>query len=274
MASIDFNANNVKPDEGRGDPIPNAWYNMAAKELKLEPTSKGDGQKITGIFEVMDGIFKGRKVYHNFNWVNPSEQAQNIGRAQFSALCHATRILQVNDTQQLLNIPFKAKVKVTAAQGGFDAKNEITAFKDFNDQSAVNTAPASGVAPVSVGGAPAARPVPPPPAAAAPGTAPAWGSGQASAPAQPWAQAPAAAPVQAVPMASQVSAPAQVAPPGWIQVNGQWVQDPNFQAAPAVQNTVAPAQTPVTTSAPSQAAAPVLNATGQAVPPWLQNQAG
>lgn len=255
MAIINFDARAVAPDEGRTGPVPAAWYNFAATELKLEPTSAGTGMKLTGVFQILDGAHKGRKVYHNFNMQNPSEKAQEIGHKQFSALCHACRTLVVQDTNQLLNIPFKARVKVTPGDGQYEAKNEITAFKDINDVAATAAMAAAQAAPAALHLAPpaAAPAAPAAPAPAAPAAAQQW---QAPAAQQPW-QAPA---VQQAPNAQPVQqAPVQQAP-----VQQQPWQAPNAQPAPAA---AAPAPQPTIAQQP---AAVTAQADGQTLPPWMQ----
>lgn len=261
MAVINFNANNVTPDEGRGDPLPTGWYNMMVISSELKPTRDTMGTILAIVSQVVDGQYAGRKVYGNFNMKNNSEKAQEIGHKQFSALCHAVRVLMVQDTAQVHNIPYKAKVKLVPADGQFEAKNEITAYKDINDATA--GAPVAGV-PTSM---PPSRPMP-----SAPPGAPAFAPPQqaqaqapAQAPAAQW-QAPAAAqPWQApgAPAAPVQQAPVQpVAPP--VQQ-----QAPTWNPAPAAQ---APAPAPVAEQ-PAQVAAPVAPvAEGQAIPPWMQNQ--
>lgn len=270
MAQINFNAREVQPDEGRVGPIPAAWYSMAATELKLEPTKDGQGSKISAKFQVLEGTYKGSTVFHNFNWQNSSEKAQLIGRAQFSALCHAVRVLDVNTTEQLLNIPFKARVKVTPAvmENGaekYAAKNEISAFKDIND-AAANAAPVAADAPkapsipaMPIPSLPQAAPMAPPqvpaPAMAPP---PAW---QAPAAAQPWAQAPAIlARMQPQKIGAQPWAPAPAAVPNV----------PAQNPAPLVATPQPVANVSVPTPMIDQAA-PAAAPSGD-LPPWMQQQ--
>lgn len=247
MAQINFDARNVAPDEGRAGPIPTDWYNMALVESEYGPTEKSSAEapamKITAVFQVVDGQYKGRKIYHNFNMQNPSEKAEKIGRAQFSALCHAVNVLMCADTVQLHNIPLKGRVKlvpeVKDAVGNvqYEAKNEITAFKGYNDPSVqVGTATAAVKAPAAI--------APPPTAPTAPATQ--W---QQPAAQQPWEKPAEAAQVQAAP-----------------------------NVPPVAETTTAPVQTPGSTAAsspaPAPAPAPANPATaGQAPPPWM-NQGG
>lgn len=271
MAIINFDATQVKPDEGRTGPFPVGWYTFVAEKLDLEPTKDGNGTKINGVFRVIEGQFTGRKVFHNFNYVNASPQAQEIGRGQLSALSHATRILHVQDTAQLLNIPFKGRVKIKAAEGQYEAKNEMTAFKDVADPSAVNDVSVAGAIRQPVMPAmPQAQVAMPPPPAMPPMPAFAIPPQQAQAPVQQMGPPP-----QAPAMGLPVQPWEQAAP-----------QVPNVQQAAPVMTAppmAVPAQTQAPIAAPSQVAAPVpaeaapqvapQAAPGQIVPPWLQGTA-
>ena len=178
------------------------------------------------------------------NLQNPNPVAAEIGYKRLSAYCHATGVIQVQDSQQLHGIPFKARVSVrTDTTGQYDPSNEVKAVKHINEDTGTTAAPAAQQWQAA------------PPAQPAPAAAPAWTAApQQQAPAQ-WAppqqpapqQAP--APTAAAPWTQQPTtqaAPAAAQPP--------WVQQPAAQAAPPAQP--APAAAPVATPGPT--------------PPWAQ----
>lgn len=221
MAIINFNAAEVTPDAGRGDPIPEGWYNLMVDESEIKPTTNnattGNAYLVLR-FTVMDGANKGRKIFSNFNIKNDNPTAQEIAYKQLSAVAHAVGVLMVQDSQQLHGIPLKGRVKIK--KGGlkdannpqgekYDDSNEITMYKNINEPTpeiAVSkpavAAPAMGAFPAAAAAAApnpaqwapsAAAPAAAPPAAVAPPTfAPQpWANGTAQAPA-PAATAPAA----------------------------------------------------------------------------------
>ena len=183
MAHLGFDATQVQPDSGQLDPVPAGWYIVSVDESELKPTSDGLGARLAVRFSILEGQFANRKIYTGFNIRNANPVAQEIAFKQLSALAHAVGVLQVQDSQQLHNIPLKVRVKIRPPKDGYDAQNDITAFKNVNEDVGGTAA-----------GAPAtpAAPAAPPAAAAAAPAAP--GAGWGSAPAQPWAQPPAAAP--------------------------------------------------------------------------------
>jgi hypothetical protein len=268
MSAFSFNATNVKPDEGRAGAIPAGWYPVSMDKAEQKATQDGTGAYLNASFEVLDGPYKGARIYHMFNTQNANEKTVQIGEAQLSAFLHAINTLVVTDTAQMCKKPFFVKVGVDAAELAPDgtekyaAKNKINAFRAASDAAAQNAYKVQLAAPASAAGGVKAPP-PVVPQQAAPGNVTNWNQVQAAqaapvqqAPVQQPAQTPVpaqqpwgnAAPAQAAPVQQ---APAQEAPPAWNQ-------------APAAQ---APAQAPA--EQPAAAAAPVA-APADDMPAWMK----
>lgn len=246
MAQLNFDATQVAPDTGGGDPVPAGWYNVMIDESEMKPTKTEGGLRLSLRFTILDGQYANRKVFTGLNLKNANPVAQEIAYKQLSAICHAVGIMQVQDSQQLHGRPLKIKVKVRAASGDYEASNDITSYKNINEQV---DGPVAGAAPA---GAP-------------------WATAPAAAPQQPaWAPQPAAAPVAPAPQfAPQQPAPAPAAP-AWQPPAAQqpWAQPAPQQPAAAPAPQYAPqVQAPVAQPAP--AAAPQPGAT----PPWMQQAA-
>lgn len=244
MANLNFDATTVSPADSI-EAIPAGWYNAQIDQSEMKPTKDGSGAYLELRFSVLDGQYANRKVFGRLNLRNANPVAQEIAYKQLSAICHATGVLQVQDSQQLHGRPMKIKVSVRAASGDYEASNELKAFKNINEQV---DGPVG--APAAQGGAP-------------------WAGQQAPAAQQaaPWAGAPAAtpAPTQQFAPPVQAAAPAAAAPQ-WQPPAAQqpWAQAPQQQAP--VQH--APVQQP----APQQAPAAQHPAQG-ATPPWMQQAA-
>lgn len=244
MAQLSFDATTVSPSESI-EAIPAGWYNAQIDQSEMKPTKDGAGAYLELRFSVLDGQFANRKVFTRLNLRNANPVAQEIAYKQLSAICHATGVMQVQDSQQLHGCPLKIKVKVRAASGDYEASNEISSFKNINEQV---DGPVG--APAAQGGAP-------------------WAGQQAPAAQQPapWAGAPAATPAPTQQFAPPVQAPAPAAAaPQWQPPAAQqpWAQAPQQQAP--VQ------QAPVQQQAPQQAPAAQHPAQG-ATPPWMQQAA-
>ncbi len=241
MALINFDARSVQPDQGF-DTLPAGWYKALVEKSEVKPTKDTNGTYLAVEYKILDGQFAGRKVFGRFNIQNASQRAVEIGYAQLSALAHAVGVLHVQDSSQLHNIPLQIKLKVVPAKEEYEAKNEITSWKNINEQ-----VPAFAPPPV--------QQVAPPVQQQPQGN---WGQPGAQPPAAPQWQPPQAQvqqPVQPAPQYQQAPQPQQA--PQWQPPAGapQWGGQP--QAAAPVQ----PVQQPAGV-AQAQAAAP----------PWAQQR--
>lgn len=158
MAKIGFNANNVEPSTPM-DVLPAGKYLCIAIASELKPTKNGAGEYLQITFEVLDGQCKGRKIFERLNIRNSNKTAEDIAQRALSALCHAVGVIELDDSEQLHNIPVTLDVAIEPAKGEYSASNKVKGY-----------ASASGGAPAQTtrAAAPAAS------ASAATGSAPAW----------------------------------------------------------------------------------------------------
>lgn len=154
MASLQFNAASVAPQQSF-TPIPAGTYIAQITESEIKATKSGTGQMLNATFEVLEGQYKGRKVFGRINIVNANPEAERIGQSQLSALCHATGVMQLQDTVQLHNRPIKIKVKIREDETGkYDPSNDVTGYESSGMAA---TMPAAVVAPAPASAAPWAK---------------------------------------------------------------------------------------------------------------------
>jgi hypothetical protein len=127
MAQMNFDATTVAPQQSFS-PIPAGVYPAQIVDSDLKPLKSGKGMGLSLTFEVLDGEFKGRKVFGNLNVQHDNAQAQEIAQAQLSALCHATGVIKLQDSSQLHNKPVRMRVKIRT-QDGYEPRNEVTGFE-------------------------------------------------------------------------------------------------------------------------------------------------
>ena len=167
MAQINpFDATQVSP-ESQFAPLPNGDYPVVITESEVKPTKDGAGQYLQLTLEVIDGHYKGRKIWDRLNLWNKNSTAVEIAQRALSQICHAIGVLQVQDTVMLHNKPLVATLAVRAAGGGYDESNDVKGYKAYS----------SGPAPVAPAvNAPAAQPAAAPAQQAQPPMAnkPAW----------------------------------------------------------------------------------------------------
>lgn len=284
-AILNFDASQVAPSTGTGDALPAGWYNAMIDESEMKPTKDATPQEPSAYlqlrFNIVDGPYMNRKVFARLNLQNKSPIASEIARKELSAICHAIGRLQVSDSGMLHGVPLKIKLKVRKAdeEKGYEATNDISAFKNINEQVQLVTALASTTAP-GIPGVPAMGVTPPPMGMAPQGWQPPVQGAQAPQGYQPPAQAPQQAPqgwqppAQAQPWQGQPQQPQQPAPQQQFAPAPQQPQQPQYAPAPQQY-----AQPPVQQPAPQQFAQPPVQqpqapapapVQGGAVPPWMQ----
>lgn len=67
-------------------------YRAVIAETTYKQTKRQDGRYVSVCFQVLDGRYKDRRVFMNFNIENPNEMAQKIGRGQFKQFLKAIGI--------------------------------------------------------------------------------------------------------------------------------------------------------------------------------------
>ena len=129
MANLNgFDANQVDPSSPL-DPIPSGKFLAAIVESEMKPTKSGDGAYLELMFEVLDGEYKGRKVWANLNLKNPSQTAVKIARAELSAICRAVGVMTPSDSTDLHNLPLVIKVKCKKRKDTGEITNEVKGFE-------------------------------------------------------------------------------------------------------------------------------------------------
>lgn len=180
-----FNAQQYDPTQGAGG-LPIGKHAVIIESSEVKATKDNTGGYIQLNLKITEGPQTGSGGAYRLNIYSANAQAVEIANKQLSAVCHVTGVFNVQDSQQLHNIPFMVEV------GPQKNKPEYTEVKKVFD--------AAGNEPGK-----AAQPAAPAPAAATPGAPAAWGN---SAPA-PAAEAPATPATPATP----ANAPAWGAPP-------------------------------------------------------------
>ena len=150
MAQFNFDASQVAPQASTG-PLPAGVYLAHIVESDVQPLKSGNGEGLKLTFEIIDGQFKGRKVWENLNIRHTSEDTQRIAQSQLSALCHAVNVIKLMDTAALHFKPVRINVTVREAVGQYKASNNI---KGYEAVGAGISAPATAPTPAPVAEAP------------------------------------------------------------------------------------------------------------------------
>ena len=173
-----FNAQQYDPTQGGGS-LPVGRHPVIIESSEVKANKANDGGYLQLNLKLIDGPQMGTTGAYRLNLYHSNPQTAEIAHRQLSAICHVIGVFNVQDSQQLHNIPFIIEVGLQkgeeAAQKGY---TEVKKVFDIN-----------GNEPGKAGqGAPAAQPQQQPaaqggfgqqqPAAQPQGNAPAWGGGQ------------------------------------------------------------------------------------------------
>lgn len=113
------------------DPVPAGEYPAVAIDSEVKPTKSGGGSYLQVTFEVIEGEYKGRKLWGRYNLENQNKQAVDIGHAQLKQLTTAAGKPNTRDSAEIHNIPVILKVTMrNDAQYG--PQNDIKEAKPYN----------------------------------------------------------------------------------------------------------------------------------------------
>ena len=121
-----FDASKVQPNEP-STPVPKGDYQVIILESESKPTAKGDGHLLNMVLQVVEGPFKGKKLYDRLNLWNKSEKATKIAQGTLSAICRAVNVLTPRNSDDLHNRTLTAVVDVSEYQGKL--RNEVKGYK-------------------------------------------------------------------------------------------------------------------------------------------------
>ena len=126
MAILNFDANNVDPSGGF-DPIPAGKYLAVIVDSETKTTKSGTGEYLQLEFEVIEGDYKGRKLWARLNIKNPNADAVRMAQADLSAICRAVNVMTPRDSVELHNLPLTITVRCKKNQDD-EMTNEIRGY--------------------------------------------------------------------------------------------------------------------------------------------------
>lgn len=137
MPILNFDASQIEPSSPL-DPIPAGKYVAEITASDLKPTKKGDGTYLELEFTVLQGEFKGRKVWDRLCLRHPNVQAKEIAESNLAAICRAVGQVMVKDSVQLHHRPLQIRVKCKQSNVNDEIYNEIKGYEKVESQ---HTAP-------------------------------------------------------------------------------------------------------------------------------------
>jgi hypothetical protein len=157
-----FDASQVDPKTDF-EPLPKGDYPVVAINSGFEENSKKTGEFLKFELEVIDGPFRGRRLFDRLNLKNQNEKAVKIAQATLSSICRAVGVLRPRDSSELHNKPMIAKVDVEPREdkpGAFS--NKVSNYEAIGAGATYSyTVPAAQVAAPAAPQAPVQQSLPP-----------------------------------------------------------------------------------------------------------------
>ena len=127
MPELDFDAQNYK-GEFKLQAIPAGRYKVVIADSQRRPVKSGNGALMLMTLEVIEGEYKGAKVWVNLNLWHTSEAAVRIAREELTAIAHAVNIPSPKCTEEMHDIPFFVDVEQEQDRISGNIRNRVTAY--------------------------------------------------------------------------------------------------------------------------------------------------
>ena len=119
------------PDEVKSDVMPAGWIEAELIKSEIKATKDKKGKYIACHFKIVeDGDYLGKMAFTNLNIINASDIAVKIAQQDLKGICDAVGFEgELEDTEDLHNIPLMIKLTVKEETANWPAKNEIKGYK-------------------------------------------------------------------------------------------------------------------------------------------------
>lgn len=111
MAELNYKVN-PEEQESSFDAIPAGEYLAVIESSDYIDNKAGTGKILKLVYQIIDGPFKGSKVFENLNLENASTQAEQIARKSLNSIGVAVGVPHIRDSAELHNIPLKIDVTI------------------------------------------------------------------------------------------------------------------------------------------------------------------
>ena len=122
--------------EGTADfvPIPPGWQSAQIVEAsRKEALSNSSSTYVLAIFEIIEGAYKGRKIFQNVTLTNQNQQAVEIGQRLLTDICNALKIGPLKNLEVLLYKPMKVRIGIKRDRDGvYPDRNQITQVRSHD----------------------------------------------------------------------------------------------------------------------------------------------
>lgn len=137
----DYNPEEFEP-LGSFEPLPVGDYVVVIESSEKKKAATGENNYyLQFVYNVVEGDFKGRKIFDRLNVENESDQAQTIAKRALASICMATGQHHPHNTEELHDKPFTVNVGIRPAKGEYGPSNVIKGYKMANGDKIGSSAP-------------------------------------------------------------------------------------------------------------------------------------
>lgn len=112
------------------EPVPVGEYVAVVTKANVKENQNGKGTHLSGQAQIIEGDFAKRVVFFNITLTNDNETAERIGRGQLAQLAKAVHVVDLRDTNDLLDKPLRIRVVMRKDDA---SRNDIKAFMPLDD---------------------------------------------------------------------------------------------------------------------------------------------
>lgn len=135
MALLPTKANTEGNNETMSErsPVPAGEYLAQVTKEEFKKTKSGDGHRLVLTWMITEGQYTGRIMWTGLNLHNPNQQTQDIANKELNSICEAMGLEDVEDSEELLNIPVCLTVTVDPGNDQWPPSNNITAYANQDE---------------------------------------------------------------------------------------------------------------------------------------------
>lgn len=117
--------------------LPAGEYKTQVVKSTLETNKKQTGEVLTLEHDILEGEYKGRKIWDRLNISHENAVTEEIGRKQLRKLIEAAGLpLDLSDSEKLHYKPVITVLKVEKRKDNGEDTNKVSYYKSINDSSA------------------------------------------------------------------------------------------------------------------------------------------
>lgn len=108
---------------------------------EMKDTKNKGGKYLQLTFKILEGDHVGRQIFARLNLVNANIQTTEIAEKAMNSICAAAGIENLEDSEQLHNIPMLIDVVKRDAAGGYAEQNDIKNYHAYDGAAIVPASP-------------------------------------------------------------------------------------------------------------------------------------